>query len=147
MKKILLSILILPAAAYCAVKADFDKLVILKQVKQKFISGLKGDYKTNKKYQNPEVRIYPNPKNHNEKIIYIEPEKNWWGFLYFATFNGSKLNEWKQIETYGAITTFVEWRNNGFFYKDSTHSGTKTENFCHVKNGSFKCVRTKEPYR
>ena len=97
-----------------------------------------------KQYENPEIKVCPNPHNTSQKIVYIEYEKDWWGNLYFAVVQARKILKWIKIETYGATTKYVRWNDEGsFFYKDSTHRGTKTQNTCHVQESSVECKKTK----
>lgn len=103
------------------------------------------------------IKVYSNSKNKWEKVVYLERKKNWWGDLYFFQFKNNEIESWTQIKTYGAITTCVNWKTHegsfGFFYKDSTHKGTKTENFCTVypeftkDKNPLKCKRIKGPYK
>ena len=99
-----------------------------------------------KQYKNPDITVCPNLLNTSQKIIYIEYEKNWWGNLYFTLVKDNEVLKWIKIPTYGAITTYVRWDQNSFFYKNSTHMGTKTQNTCVIKKNSIKC-KTLKTYR
>ena len=119
-------------------KAHYDKLV-----KEKAISESRKMYYL-KKYENPEIKVCPNPHSTSQKIVYIEYEKNWWGSLYFTVVKDDKVLKWVPIETYGAVTESVRWDDEKtFFYKDSTHMGTKTQNTCLIQDSSVKCKKTK----
>ena len=97
------------------------------------------------KYKNSPIKVYSNPSNKSQKIVYIEYEKNWSGMLYFAIFIDKKASTWIKIETYGAITTCVRWKDEkSFFYADSTHMCTRTQTTCLIQNNSVHCEE-KEP--
>ena len=81
------------------------------------------------------------PLNKAQKIVYIEYEKNWWGSLYFTIFKDKKILKWIKTDTYGAITTCVKWNQNNFFYRDSTHMGTKTNNTCLLQKDLVHCKK------
>ena len=119
---------------YHEIKVHYDKLVEKKSISEsRAIDAIK-------KYENPEIKVCPNPHNFSQKIVYIEYEDNWWGSLYFTLVKDGKILKWMKIETYGATTDYVRWNNDGsFFYKDSTHMGTRTHNTCFVRNHSVKC--------
>lgn len=96
-----------------------------------------------KQYENPDIRVCPNPRDISQKVVYIEYEKDWWGSLYFALVKDGKVSKWMAIETYGAITERVKWEEEGFFYEESTHRGTKTQNTCLIRENSVECERVK----
>lgn len=103
-----------------------------------------------KNFQNMETKIYSNPKDHSEKVVYIEYDKDWWGKLYFAKVEKAshEIKQWTPIKTYGAIVKCVKWENaKNFLYWDSTHQGTKTKNSCSITGGISSCVRVGEAYR
>jgi len=97
------------------------------------------------RYKNPSIKIYSNPQNQSQKIVYIEYEKNWWGRLYFTLFKESSILKWIPIKTHGATTKCVQWKKNGFFYEDSTHRGTKTKNTCLFQKETIHCKREEQP--
>lgn len=97
-----------------------------------------------KRYSNPSVRVCSNPQNTLQKVVYVEYEKNWWGNLYFAILENDEILKWNAINTYGAVTEYVRWSEGGFFYEDSTHSGAKTQNTCHVERGSIRCQKLRK---
>lgn len=97
-----------------------------------------------KQYENLEIKICSNPQNTSQKIVYVEYEKNWWGRLYFTTVSKNEILRWIQINTHGAITKYVRWNKNIFFYEDSTHSGTKTQNTCRIHKKSIDCEKLKQ---
>lgn len=96
-----------------------------------------------KQYEHLEITVCPNPQSTSQKIVYIEYEKNWWGKLYFTLVNKGEILKWIPIHTHGAITKYIQWSENSFFYEDSTHSGTKTRNTCRVQKNSIPCEKVK----
>ena len=145
--------------SFCATMDTTISTSLLGKFKAKFIEEMTAHYdslvkshsisqkqkKTElKKYENPEITICPNPQNKSQKIIYIEYEKNWWGSLYFTVVKKDEIVRWTKMNTHGAITKYVRWNENSFFYEDSTHSGTKTQNTCRIqKNFSVQCEKLK----
>ena len=121
------------------IQAHYDNLVqsssISKKQKQTYL----------KQYENLEIKVCSNPQNTSQKIVYIEYEKNWWGKLYFTVVNKEEILRWIQINTHGAITKHVRWNENSFFYEDSTHSGTQTQNTCRIRKTSVSCEKLKAP--
>ena len=113
--------------------AHYDRLVA-----QKAISEVE-KIEELKKHENPEIKVCPNPQNTAQKTVYIEYEKNWWGSLYFVVVKDHDILKWTEIETYGATTKYVQWNEKGFFYEDSTHMGTKTQNICSIQENSVEC--------
>ena len=116
-------------------KAHYDSLSISESEKARYL----------KAYENPKIAVCANPHDTSQKIVYIEYEKDWWGNLYFATQKDRKILKWIKIETYGATTKYVRWDDEkNFFYKDSTHMGTKTQNTCLIQGNSVKCKKAKQ---
>ena len=120
------------------IQAHYDSLVQSHSMskKQKQISL--------KQYENPEIKVCSNPQYKSQKVVYIEYEKNWWGRLYFTAVNKGEILRWNQISTHGAVTQYVRWNENSFFYEDSTHSGAKTQNTCQVQKKSVSCKKLKQ---
>ena len=113
-------------------KTHYDSLSISESEKRSYL----------KQYENPKIIVCSNSDNVSQKIVYIEYEKNWWGSLYFTVVKKRKILKWIKIETYGAITKSVRWGNTQkFFYEDSTHMGTKTQNTCLIQESSVKCKK------
>ena len=149
---------ILSEQSFCANESMKISSSLLNKVKGKFMEEMQAHYNSLvqsksisqkqkqmylKQYENLEIKICSNPQNTSQKIVYIEYEKNWWGRLYFTVFNKNEILRWIQINTHGAITKYVRWNENSFFYEDSTHSGTKTQNTCRVQKKSIACEKLK----
>ena len=131
----------------------------LTQIKQKFHEETNNHFKFDinslspeefkkrphlKGYKKPSIKVYSNPRNKLQKIVYIEYEKNWWGSLYFTLFKDEKISKWTKIATHGATTICVRWNEKDFFYEDSTHMGSKTKNTCFLKSETtIHCKRHK----
>jgi len=151
---------VLSEQPFCSIANMKINPSLLDKLKEKFITEMDAHYshlvssgsisqrekvQALKKYENPSIIVCPNPQDPLQKVVYIEYEKNWWGNLYFVILENNKIFQWSAINTHGAITTHVRWNEDSFFYEDSTHSGTKTQNICHVKQGSILCQRFKKP--
>ena len=150
---------VLSKRSFCSAKSMKINSSLLNKFKGKFIEEMRVHYdslvQSNsiskkqkqiylKQYENLEVKTCSNPQNTSQKIVYIEYEKNWWGRLYFTAVNKNEILRWTQINTHGAITKYVRWNENSFFYEDSTHSGTKTQNNCRVQKKSISCEKLKQ---
>ena len=92
-----------------------------------------------KQYENPEIKVCPNPHNTSQKIVYIEYEKHQRGLLYFTVVEGNNILKWIEIEAYGATIQYVQWDETGFFYEDSIPGGTRTQNICSFKENFLDC--------
>lgn len=144
---------ILSQTSFCVSGNGEAVAALLKQFKEKFHAELKAHYDSLslseseknrylEEYKNPDISVCSNPHDTSQKIVYIEYEKNWWGSLYFAIVKDSKILKWIKMETYGATTKYVRWDDKKiFFYEDSTHMGTKTQNTCFIQESSVACKK------
>ena len=141
-------------------QADREVLSLhLEKIKKNFYEDLNAHYKLDinnlsaaelkkmphlKRYRKPTIKVFSNPRHQNQKIVYVEYEKNWWGNLYYSLFDKSgKIAKWKKVETHGATTVCIRWKKDGqrFFYEDMTHAGHKTKNICFVQEGTVNCKK------
>ena len=145
--------------SFCSNKEAKTAAALIEKFKERFMEEIKAHYtrladsnsisqkqkrQYLKRYENPEVKVCRNPQNASQKVVYIEYEKNWWGKLYFASVSGNEILSWNPINTHGAFVKSVRWEGRSFFYEDSTHSGTKTQNTCRIQKNSVPCQRLKQ---
>ena len=93
-----------------------------------------------RRYSNPDITVCTNIHKLNQKVVYIEYDRNWWGNLYFVVIKDKKILTWQKINTHGAITKYIRWRDDkSFFYEDSTHQGSRTRKLCSFQDSFVKC--------
>lgn len=76
------------------------------------------------------IKVYSSLHNESYKVVYIEYDKNWWGSPYFVEIKNDKITIWADATYYGATSYCFWWEQDKFFYKTSTHMGSKATIRC-----------------